>query len=98
MVHVHYGYRTMSSEHLHVSVDTLIMVVSAQGGEAHLARPECAQMSEKSTPRRSSEAKAVISAHGQDLFRSRIQNLSAGARVSARQYAENALQHCLVLQ
>ena len=29
----------------------------------HLARPDCAQMSEKSTPRRSSEAKAVISAH-----------------------------------
>ena len=29
----------------------------------HLARPDWAQMSEKSTPRRSSEAKAAISAH-----------------------------------
>ena len=42
-------------------------------------------MSEKSTPRRSSEAKAVISAHTDDLLRSLMHILSA--RIPARQHA-----------
>ena len=65
--------RNMGSEHLHVTFFSQLMWQCERKGKGtRLARPECAQMSEKSTPRRSSEAKAVISALQQDLLQSQM--------------------------